>query len=113
MLWIVPSLIRFVHALFKPSMVLKRKLELEKIFIVWCRIGSTLILPQLLKNGTKTSIKVKKKLNRYLQANADADPDPLFHFYADPDPHPHQSDANLRPLGIRTLDGSVVSLYSS
>jgi hypothetical protein len=55
----------------------------------------------------------KKKLNRYLQANADPDQDPLFHFYADPDPHPHQSDANLRPLGIRTLDGSVVSLYSS
>ncbi len=42
-----------------------------------------------------------------------ADSDSAFHFNADPGPAPHQVDANLRPLVLQALQGSVLSLQAS
>ncbi len=36
-----------------------------------------------------------------------ADPDPAFHFNADPDPASYLSDANPRPIGLKTIQGSI------
>jgi hypothetical protein len=45
--------------------------------------------------------------------NFNAEPDPTFHFNADPDPH--QSDGNLRAAttGLKTIQGSILSLHAS